>query len=49
MVVALALYIERYDAILNMMPEFIRICEEDIREKRMQSRGIEINNGEINI
>lgn len=48
-VVALALYIERYDAILNMMPEFIRICEEDLREKRMQSRGIEINNGEINI
>ena len=38
--VALALYIERYDAIVNMMPEFIRICEEDIREKRIQSHHV---------
>lgn len=38
-VLALALYIEQYDAIVNIMPEFIKICEEDIREKRMQSMG----------
>lgn len=33
-VVALAIYNERYDAIMNMMPDFIRICEEDIHRKR---------------
>lgn len=33
-VVALAIYNERYDAIMNMMPDFIKICEEDIHRKR---------------
>ena len=33
-VVALAIYNERYDAIINMMPDFIKICEDDIHRKR---------------